>query len=100
MSPDTVLQRFKSRLNVSTDAAVARELGVSPARLAMWRQRRRIPASGIGFLLNRATVLGVPLTAEDFFPQDERAPAAGPVQSPFVGEASERMEQACAEEAA
>jgi transcriptional regulator with XRE-family HTH domain len=99
MSPDAILSRFKNHLGVKTDAAVARQLGVSRERLAMWRLRKRVPASGIGYLLRQAAVLGVPLAAEDFFPQDEHASADEPAQSPFVG-TLERAEQGCAEEAA
>lgn len=99
MNVDAILARFRTSPDESWRGVAAR-VGLPYRRVHGWRWRRRIPASGIRCLLKRAADLGVPLTAEDFFPQDERAPAAGPVQGPFVGAASEHGEQACAEEAA
>lgn len=82
--PGPLLQQIKDHLGIKTDAHLARVLGVSGARLAMWRRRGRISADGLRLLWGWCVTLGVPVTPEQIFGDRQDAAAAEPTQPPFV----------------
>ena len=81
MTVEQILAKFRDALGTQTQRELAFRLGISPARLGMWRIRGRISYDGIRLLLRSAGPLGVPLSAEDFFP-----PQADSAQPPSAGD--------------